>query len=511
MSITLNAQDKKTIRTALLCCAFFALSTYGYRMFSLGFVHDSLLIAQKEDTVYKIGIGRFLEPAYWWIRGGIAAPSVVALFLFAFLSLSVIVVLLTLRLRSTAAVVMVSGAMFSASAMLCEAAAFVNYADSCALALLLAVAGIALSARSMRMFPFGIVCVCLSLGLYQAYVQAGVVFALILLVDRLLEGENPRAVFFLGLRLLTTIVLGLMLYAACLLAVLKTTQIGLGHSYNGLASVGDYSGGASIAALVRAAYLAAFEHLTSAQSISRATTVACQGLLAAISALCVFKLCFRRICRSGALLLVLALLLIPFGMSFVLLISKGLLHRLMTYAYTLAYVLVAVIVERFAERPFHRAPQLARAARPAAAALTAVLLLQNISLANQLYLKGYLEDQATLSAMTRVLEDADGVEGYVPGETPVVIIGSLSDSAIAMERPGFSTVSSMFGMEFAYSTTYEATHIWYFAQSLGYPIALVSDAQRLEYVYAGFKDRLPAYPADGYCAMIDGKLFIRLS
>lgn len=55
--------------------------------------------------------------------------------------------------------------------------------------------------------------------------------------------------------------------------------------------------------------------------------------------------------------------------------------------------------------------------------LLCLVILQNVPLSNQLCVKRDLELSSTLSAFTRILDQAEQTKGYVPGETPVVVVG----------------------------------------------------------------------------------------
>ena len=56
--------------------------------------------------------------------------------------------------------------------------------------------------------------------------------------------------------------------------------------------------------------------------------------------------------------------------------------------------------------------------------LVAVLLVQNVTIANTAYVKKELDADATLSTMTRVADQLEQREDYVLGETPVAFIGA---------------------------------------------------------------------------------------
>ena len=59
----------------------------------------------------------------------------------------------------------------------------------------------------------------------------------------------------------------------------------------------------------------------------------------------------------------------------------------------------------------------------ALAVMLGLISWSNLIFANQLYLKKALQEEAALSLMTRVVDDIEDFEGYIPGQTPVAFVG----------------------------------------------------------------------------------------
>ena len=197
--------------------------------------------------------------------------------------------------------------------------------------------------------------------------------------------------------------------------------------------------------------------------------------------------------------------MLPLGVNFVQFISNGVASGLTIYSYNLLYLLPVALLARMNSR------RLVRPLALGAGACLCAFLLLNIRTANEMTLKRDLEFSATTSAMSRVLDRAERTQGYVPGETPVVLIGMLPSSAIAMERPGFESVAQAQGMRYTYSAAYETSNYWYLRMALGEPINLVSHEERARLSADPLAASMPAFPAQGCCQMIDGTLFIRIN
>src|SRR5699024_10970350 len=118
-----------------------------------------------------------------------------------------------------------------------------------------------------------------------------------------------------------------------------------------------------------------------------------------------------------------AVALLPFALNISFFFSKGVQHRLMIYALALVYLMAMQFEERAGSAAGKTEGRGGKAVRCAIAAALSVLLFSNTIYANTVYLKKTLETESFDMLMTRVLDRVEQVEGYVPGETPVAILG----------------------------------------------------------------------------------------
>lgn len=113
------------------------------------------------------------------------------------------------------------------------------------------------------------------------------------------------------------------------------------------------------------------------------------------------------------MLLLLVCLLVP-GCNFVQFIWQGVISGLTIYAYVFFDVAVLLLASSALKTDAFPA----RAAARGAQLLLCLVILQNVPLSNQLCVKRDLELSSTLSAFTRILDQAEQTKGYVSGETP---------------------------------------------------------------------------------------------
>ena len=206
------------------------------------------------------------------------------------------------------------------------------------------------------------------------------------------------------------------------------------------------------------------------------------------------------------MLLLLVCLLVP-GCNFVQFFWQGVISGLTIYAYVFFDVAVLLLASSALKTDAFPA----RAAARGAQLLLCLVILQNVPLSNQLCVKRDLELSSTLSAFTRILDQAEQTKGYVPGETPVVVVGMLPSSSVSMERPGFESLADHQGVRYTYAAAYEDANAWYLRMILGSRVQLVEDSVMRALSDSPEAQAMPCFPSEGFCQMIDGMLYIRLS
>lgn len=111
--------------------------------------------------------------------------------------------------------------------------------------------------------------------------------------------------------------------------------------------------------------------------------------------------------------------------------------------------------------------------------------------------------------MNRITARMEETEGYVLGETPVAIIGSLSESDMMVSREGFEGFGT--GTYENSSLTYYKTYEKYFDFVAGYPVNLLEEEEALKLAEKDEVQSMPCFPDMGACKMIDGTMVIKLS
>lgn len=292
--------------------------------------------------------------------------------------------------------------------------------------------------------------------------------------------------------------------------------------YNGVSSVGDYSD-TSLISSIATAYKNFFMYFINPLTFK---TVSFRGIslsviwlillrisalvLSVIAILCWFipqikiftKLSVSKEKQNRLIafcLQILGVLIIPLALNFVCVLSKGMEHELMYYSLCLVYIAIAYVIENTVLKDSKYS------------LLNVIYLIcciciiwSNVVFANQLYLKKSLQDKATTSLMTRIVDDIESSKDYEPGVTAVAFIGNIEDSPYLTQLHGFEEISVIStGIT---TTSYKTAFNSFIRYELNVPMNIIA-VDESNSVYK----TMPCYPVRGSVEYIDGCLVVKLS
>lgn len=507
--------DRDRLRTAVFSTVLFGLIAHGYCYFNVFYSHDSLLLYQDWENSFQVTLGRFLAPLYRILRGNFYPPLLVGVFSLAFLSAAVYLTVRLLDIRSRALVALCGGILSTCATLTLTNATYIKDADIYMLGLLLAVAAVYAMFRCRRGMAAGTALLCLSLGLYQAMFAAAVFLSMVMVVKAILEGAEVRQTLLTGVKAVLTLLLGLVAYSVVLQLVLRLGGAALSQGYNSLSSVGQFDGLSDVLRQIAGTYRYTVGFFISDQVLYTRPVTVINLLLLGLSLAALGYLAAARKVRGWNLAILAAVVaLMPFGINVTYFLSKGVIHHLMLFPFFFVYVFAAMLLDMLRQQVTEGAgPRLRRAeawVRTAACVLMTVLILQGVVFANQVYLKKDLEYQATLSVATRMLDRIEQLEGYLPGQTPVALVGQLSDSPISASREELGRLKGT-GLSGNFSVTYESTYYWYFQRILAYSINLLDQGTCEQWGQREDVAAMSVFPAAGCCRMIEGVAVLKLS
>jgi len=507
-----NIEQKKSLFiTSCIFTTVLYVITNGYRFSNPMFSGDSLLMIHQNDSAWQIALGRFVQPFLVMLRGGIALPFLISVLTVTWLSLSLYFLADYLKIKKYLSVAFVSAAMVCNTTLLAANASFLQYTDFYAFALFLSVFGVWLLQKKKVIYvALGIMCLSLSLGIYQSYICVAIALVMMYFLFKMLD--NPTLTN--TLKDLLKHFIAFALSAVIYLIVWKIFQgifdIWTANSYNGMASLGDYSND-SIFAIIGATYRLVAEHFMNPSTF---TTMPFRGVSLSIVWLYILRFCnivillvptisLIRLNRQNKtniwqkLLQIAIILLFPLGINFVCIMSKGMVHTLMIYAFCLVYVLAIIVTEKDNTK---------KLSIPWLVTLSAVMIISwsNIVYSNQVYQKKHFQEQATLSLMTRIVYEIESTDGYIAGVTPVAISGSFEETPYIDDINAFEELV-LHGMGKT-SLTYSGTDYAFLNYIMNVNMNLTRISDENETV-----KQMPLYPAPGSVAYVDGILVIKIS
>ena len=144
--------------------------------------------------------------------------------------------------------------------------------------------------------------------------------------------------------------------------------------------------------------------------------------------------------------------------------------------------------------------------RIVSAVLLGAVLLSYVQTSNALYVRRQSEQNAAFSAMTRVLDRLEATDGYVPGETEVLLIGVPEPP----RKDAFSFTYRLIGSRDTSPISGESYYGSFFDYLLPSDIHLCGEARREALTSQIDVNALPVFPADGALLWLDGTLILRL-
>jgi len=515
---TVHTKKDLFIITIFSTLTFFILA-HGYRFTNPLFSGDALLMVHQTDSAWEIAIGRFIQPILVFLRGGLTNPFLLSVLSILWISLSAYLILDFLNFSKVISVVLVTAVMTCNSTVLVTSSSFLSYADLYCFALFCSVLGVwLLQKKKLPYTILGVLALTVSLGTYQAYISVAIALVMIYFLLNISEFLTFRDMLKQGMRYVIPFILAAVAYFMTWKLFQNIFDIWTADTYNGLSSLGNFSD-VSIFSIIATTYEKVFDYFFYPETF---TTISFRG-----NSLSIFWLFMIRLLNIATLIALLwclilkkpvtkmtwwqriaqllILLILPMGINFVCLISKGSEHTIMIYAFCLVYILAVRLVESGTPQTMD-ASTLRKPCIPWFAVFVSITVLtwSNIVFSNQVYLKKDLQEQAALSFMTRIVYSIESTEGYIPGVTPVAFVGSFEHTPYVPEMEAFKDVRP-YGMGKS-ALTYVGTDYAFLTHFLNVNMNLTRNYTDIEAIA-----QMPIYPEKGSIAFINETLVVKIA
>lgn len=489
---------------------------HGYRFLNLTLSHDSLNDFYAVMQWQKSSMGRIFYSIYISItRGRLVLPWLIGILALCWTSLAVYLIVRMFSVEKSSMIFLVSGICITNPTVYALAATYIHDLDADLFALLMAVVSVFLWKIAIEMesiknrwiyLALAALILSVTLGTYQSYISVTIALIMFICIKNLLEQKQYITVLYQGLSGIAMIFISGVIYFFELKIFTGLTGVSTLESqkYNGLSNMSQLFEGNLLFKIadVYRSFINAFKSMI-LSSAPECLTLLVQGILVlgiiAMSILAMKKMEWKRI----ALFVILGVLL-PFGMNITCLLSNGVAHVLTQYAIWFVYLFAIVLVLWLAEQE-RISEKIKKVFQMIILVCICMTIWENIQTANAIYVKKDLEYQTTFSYMTRVAERMEIQENYIPGETPVVLVG---EGNIGNSKYGFERYHIITGVEGNSPLTYYDTFEDYFEYILGISVNLIHDGTIREKQEV---KSMPAFPKEGSVIMVDETLVVKLS
>lgn len=462
-------------------------------------------------TNEHLGLGRWAQGFFSSLSWTYEMPVVIGLLSVLALALCAGLTVYILDIHSSACVFLVSGFLVSFPTIACVFP-YLFTADAYFIAIFLHVGAVYAAKKFRHGWAIAIVCIAISLGIYQAYIGCSVALFLLDCILALFSDTPTKDVLKRGLRYIAVILAGLILYRVLLAFFLWKAQVGL-SDYRGMSSAIN-AGITDYLRTLPQTYRQIILFFWSPSYLIRPMQLL-QRVMFFLAAGCFFLLtALKRIYKDPLrlLLLLCGAVLLPAALNLICVISAGQssVTLMMQYSYVFAYVFALKLFEMTAvEVRSTRFKRCRHAVVMTSLALCAVLVWANVCLTNTAYLAMQLELDVSQAIGIRVLSRLEELDGYVPGKTPVMLI----DSTPASKRVGvnFPQLERITGISnFSLLSHYAGPKFLIYFCGAG-RFRSASAEQREAITSAGVLASMPVFPAKDSIQFYDGVVIVKLS
>lgn len=410
---------KKEYKFAFFSTLLIALLIHLYKFVNTLPNHDSVYNYYSDQNI--LGSGRWALSMACGISSYYDLPWVIGLFSCVFIALTVVVIVALFKMKNPV-LIGLTGALLASAPATTETFFFLFTADGYMISMFLAALGVYYTrveeTRKSRWLLSG-VCICVSCGIYQAYVSFALVLAVCYFLDALLDNRYSKEQCFKWI-LRQVIVYGISLAVYFVIWKLCMRFSGtVANDYQGISEVGKISVGLLVNGLKNAIATSLlyfiqwniFEHgLTLYIVLNLLTLAALAGIL--IAAILKSGLVKR---AWAAMLLVLCLLaIIPFGCMWHFTSDQVEYRAIMLQCYTLLFVLTAVLFEKWAKKP---------AVKDLVGLLLALVVFNNALCANACYFYLHFCYERTYAEGVEMMIDIHNLQDEYEFDK-IVVIGS---------------------------------------------------------------------------------------
>lgn len=501
-----NIDKDKKLFVVSLCVIIFSIIANAYCWFDFNFSHDSTAYIQN-DYSWQVSIGRYIHPFYVSFRGQLFSPFIVGVLSMIWLIISTFFLTEILKIKKLCGIILTSGIMSANSVITFLTATYIFELDIYMFSLMCSILAVYFATKYKKGFILSILLFALSLGIYQSYWQVGIIIIIYSLILDILSKCNFDELVKKTIKYLIALVGGIIVYYVGLKIIQNLWSVDPANSYNSLSNMSDFLDIKYCISLIIDSYNY-FLYNTLNPSLYNVFFVSIIIKLSFIITviIIILKGIQNKIDKKQFIFLLFLLFIIPLGGNVIYIISKGMEHGLMICSFITMYVFLIAI----SENVILKEKYLNKIYYYICIFTCFCIVFNSVIYSNQIYMKKHSEYEYTYSVLNRIIYSIEQQEEYEVGKTPVIFIGNLQNSKIAVKKDYYDY--SKVGLESTFSVTYLSTYSSFINNIMSYPMNVVVNDD----IINSYKDnelvkKMKIYPSKESVKMIDDYLIVKLS
>ena len=516
------------LKTSLIWTFIWGFSAHGFAYSNLLFNHDGVEVVSQYygAQTLEIMIGRFIHPLYLFFRGTVNVPWLLGILSLCYISLSVYLLIDIFKLTKKSNIIILCGILATNTTITVLNGTYLFLCDLYAFAFLITSFSvwIIIKKQSIGAIILSSILLMIAIGIYQAFLSVWLVLVLIFSFTQNIENENMPINRNMTIKKSITnffaiIVFASILYKICAHLFLKIHHLSFFQNFNYVEQAVDFKSVNVISLLFRTyknffiACLSLPQYYgTLHYSVSQFSKYII--LFIYIDLFVILFLIFlkkrERINYNKIIYCLIILLLLPLAANCIYFLSKGsrAFYELVHYSNWVLYIFPILFIEE-------NNVWLKKILKGAFIAL----IIMNIIIANSTYEKRKIIYDATSLTLNRMLTFVELQDDYVPGKTQIIFSGTLDNNPLYKN----TLVGKLFppqqkGRKISQTAevavTYLGTYHGFIRVCMNSNINFYPYTQEyfdLLNKYSQDIKTMPIFPAKGFCRMIDGIMFVKLS
>lgn len=499
-------ENRKYIMTIFIITFIWGFITHGYMFFNSNLTHDSFMesIANQSVSDWKMALGRiFYMPCLYLTRGIITQPWLIGIISLIIISIAAILILKIFKVKedNNWINILVPGILTTNITVIALCGSFIHDMDVDMFAMLMSVLSVYLWRNYKKGYLLGIIPLLLSLGIYQSYISVTITLIILLSVLDLLKEKDYQKVIKNGLLSMLMIGIACIIYLFLLKIIPLIFNVYLiSNNYN---SVDTFTNMSLISLIKESVYT----YLSTIKNILLPSTIYNKYIIVLIHLILIASTGYEVISKMiknktpiiSKLLIIVLIGLLPLAMNICRVLTNGMSHTLMVFAFWLSYLFVLLILNDTKIKKLKYFNIF----------LIILILFGNIRLANTFYATKEMATEQTSNYLNRVAYSIESFEHYIPGETKVMFIGvpdmklELNDSSDSMRL--LAGAANDFALITGEASRYER----YFKRILHSNINAV-DTKEYKNLDIDYINSMPKYPNKNSIQYLDDVLIVKL-